>query len=135
MSSIFSKNSKKEKTAPSSSSRQPKWVVWVASAVVVALLGVGAYFVVKAQQTKAAAATTSTLQTATARTGNLVLQASGSGYLVAATEANIAFEIDGKLSELDVSLGDKVEKANCWPNWMTTPCNINWKRPNWLCLS
>ncbi len=43
--------------------------------------------------------------------GNLILQASGSGYLVASSEANIAFEIDGKLSELDVKLGDKVEKG------------------------
>jgi HlyD family secretion protein len=78
---------------------------------VVALLGGGSYYVVKARQATAAASTTSTLQTATARTGNLVLQASGSGYLVASSEANIAFEIDGKLAEIDIALGDKVEKG------------------------
>jgi RND family efflux transporter MFP subunit len=78
---------------------------------VIALLGGGAYIVVKARQATATASTASTLQTATARTGNLVLEASGSGYLVAASEANIAFEIDGKLAELDVKLGDKVEKG------------------------
>jgi multidrug efflux pump subunit AcrA (membrane-fusion protein) len=77
----------------------------------VALLGAGGYCVVKARQTTANASTTSTLQTATARTGNLILQASGSGYLVACSEANIAVEIDGKLSEIDVELGDKVEKG------------------------
>ena len=91
-------------------SRWPKWVCWV-TLIVVALLVAGTYFVVRARQVTAAASTSSTLQTATARTGNLVLQASGSGYLVAASEANIAFEIDGKLAEVDVKLGDKVEKG------------------------
>ena len=92
-------------------SRWPKWLCWVTLAVLVALIGVGAFFFVKARQTTTAASTTSTLQTATARTGNLILEASGSGYLVASSEANIAFEIDGKLSELDVKLGDKVEEG------------------------
>jgi HlyD family secretion protein len=72
---------------------------------------VGTFMVVKARQTATSASETSTLQTATARTGNLILQASGTGYLVASSEANIAFEIDGKLAELDVKLGDKVEKG------------------------
>jgi RND family efflux transporter MFP subunit len=92
-------------------SRWPKWIRRATLIVVVALLGAGTYFVVKARQTTAAASTSSTLQTATARTGNLILEASGSGYLVAASEANIAFEIDGKLAEVDVKLGDKVEKG------------------------
>jgi HlyD family secretion protein len=51
------------------------------------------------------------LQTATTRTGNLILEASGSGYLVASSEANVAFEIDGKVAEVDVKLGDKVTKG------------------------
>jgi RND family efflux transporter MFP subunit len=79
--------------------------------VVVALIGGGAFTYVKAQQTKATASTASTLQTATARTGNLILEASGSGYLVASSEANVAFEIDGKVAEVDVKLGDKVTKG------------------------
>jgi RND family efflux transporter MFP subunit len=101
----------KSQTKPSVFSRTPKCVRWVALVVVVALLGTGSYAIFKARQTSAAASTASTLQTATARTGNLVLEASGSGYLVASSEANVAFEIDGKLSELDVKLGDKVEKG------------------------
>ncbi len=92
-------------------SRWPKWLRWTALVVVVALLGGGAYYYIKARQTAAAAATTSTVQTATARSGNLVLEASGTGYLVAASESNIAFEIDGKISEIDVKLGDTVEKG------------------------
>jgi macrolide-specific efflux system membrane fusion protein len=92
-------------------SHTPKWVRWVALVVVVALLGGGAICLCQSAQATAAASTASTLQTATARTGNLVLEASGSGYLVASSEANVAFEIDGKLAELDVKLGDKVEKG------------------------
>ena len=92
-------------------SRWPKWLRWATLIIVVALIGCSTYYVVKARQATAAASTSSTLQTATARTGNLVLEASGSGYLVAASEANIAFEIDGKLAEVDVKLGDKVEKG------------------------
>jgi len=101
----------KSPTKPSFLSHTPRWVGWVALVVLVALIGGGALAYVKAQQATAAATTASTLQTATARTGNLVLEASGSGYLVASSEAAIAFEIDGKLAELDVKLGDKVEKG------------------------
>ena len=101
----------KSPTKPSLFSHTSKWVRWVALVVLVALIGGGAFAYVKAQQATAAASTASTLQTATARTGNLVLEASGSGYLVASSEGAIAFEIDGKLAELDVKLGDKVEKG------------------------
>jgi HlyD family secretion protein len=107
----MSKKQKIDQPKPARSSRRPKWVRWAALVVVVALLSAGTYVFVRARQTTAAASSASTLQTATARTGNLVLQASGSGYLVAASEANIAFEIDGKLAELDVKLGDQVEKG------------------------
>jgi RND family efflux transporter MFP subunit len=101
----------KSRTNPSVFSRTPKWVRWVSLVVAVALIGGGAFTYVKAQQTKATASTASTLQTATARTGNLILEASGSGYLVASSEANVAFEIDGKVAEVDVKLGDKVTKG------------------------
>ena len=111
MSKSMSRNSKNERTVPSFFARWPKWVRWMAPAVLVVLLGAGAFAVIQVQKAKAAASTTSTLQTATARTGNLVLEASGSGYLVASSEANIAFEIDGKLAELDVKLGDQVKKG------------------------
>jgi HlyD family secretion protein len=111
MEATLSSKQKKARIAPARSSRWPKWLRWTAPILVVILLGAGAYVTIKTRQAAATASTTSTLQTATARTGNLVLQASGSGYLVASSEANIAFEIDGKLSELDVALGDKVEKG------------------------
>lgn len=111
MSSKSSSEQKNGQGRHSRLSRWPKWLRWTALFLVVALLSGGTYYAVKARQATVAASTESTLQTATARTGNLVLQASGSGYLVASTEANIAFEIDGKIAEINVALGDKVEKG------------------------
>jgi len=101
----------KSKTKSSIFSRTPLWVRWVFLVVVIALIGGGSYAFIKARQATATASTTSTLQTAIARTGNLILEASGSGYLVANSEATVAFEIDGKLAELDVKLGDTVTKG------------------------
>jgi HlyD family secretion protein len=89
----------------------PKWLRWLVLLVLVAALSGGGYYYYLTLQAKKTVSTTTTLQTATARTGNLILQASGSGYLVASSESNISFEIDGKLAELDVALGDKVEKG------------------------
>jgi RND family efflux transporter MFP subunit len=101
----------KSKTKSSIFSWMPLWVRWVFLVVVIALIGGGSYAFIKARQATATASTTSTLQTAIARTGNLILEASGSGYLVANSEATVAFEIDGKLAELDVKLGDTVTKG------------------------
>src|SRR5512140_2605030 len=92
--------------------RWPKWVRWTVLGVVLAGLGAGAFTYIQARQAAtAAAATTSTLQTATARQGNLILQASGSGYLVATSESSVGFDLNGKLASLAVKLGDQVEKG------------------------
>jgi HlyD family secretion protein len=109
MSSIFSKFVEKVRTFPSVPSRWPKWMRWTALAVVVVAIGAGSYAVIKARQTKAAASTQSTLQTATARQGSLTLQASGTGYLVATSEAEVGFDISGKITTLNVKVGDQVE--------------------------
>lgn len=101
----------KSKAKLSIFSRTPIWARWVVLVIVAALLAGGSYAVVKTRQDIATTSTTSTLQTVTARTGNLILEASGSGYLVANSEATVAFEIDGKLAELDVKLGDTVTKG------------------------
>jgi signal transduction histidine kinase len=99
------------RTKSSLFSHWPKWLRWLTLLVLVGLVGGATYYYYQTLQAKKSVSTNSTLQTATARTGDLVLQASGSGYLVASSEANIAFEIDGKLAELYTNLGDKVEKG------------------------
>jgi HlyD family secretion protein len=92
-------------------SRVPKKVFWIVLiVVVVAGLGTGAYAALRPAQTTTAA-TTAALQTATARQGDLVLEASGTGYLVAASESSVGFDISGKITSLNVKLGDTVEKG------------------------
>ena len=91
----------------------PRPAFWIALIVLVAAIGGGAYYYVKAQQSKAAAATAqkSTLQTATARTGNIVLRASGTGTLVASTESSLGFKTSGTLTTLNVKVGDVVKSG------------------------
>ena len=112
MSMILTSTKERIRTAPPLFSRWPKWLRWVALALVVVLIGAGVFAFIKSRQaTAAAAAATSTLQTATARQGNLILQASGAGYLVATSESSVGFDINGKITSLDVKLGDQVQKG------------------------
>jgi HlyD family secretion protein len=82
--------------------------------LVVAIVG-GAYYYYHMQQASATAAATaqkSTLQTATARTGNIVLRASGTGSLVAATESSLGFKTSGTLTVLNVQVGNQVKAGD-----------------------
>ena len=100
------------KTNSSLLSRLPKWLRWMVLGILVAGLGAGAFVYIQARQAAAtAAASASTLQTATARQGNLILQASGAGYLVATSEASVGSDASETLVSLKVSLGDQVEKG------------------------
>lgn len=54
-------------------------------------------------------ATESELKTATAREGDLVLYASGSGTLMALSETSFGFKTSGQVTQLNVQVGDVVE--------------------------
>ena len=54
----------------------------------------------------------STLQTATARTGNIILRASGTGTLMAATESSLGFQTSGTLTTLNVQVGSQVKAGD-----------------------
>ena len=58
------------------------------------------------------AAQQSTLQTATARTGNIVLRASGTGTLTAAVESSLGFKTSGTLTVLNVQVGSQVKAGD-----------------------
>jgi nitrogen-specific signal transduction histidine kinase len=86
----------KLKPVPSLLSKLPKWLRWTSLALLIILAGAGVFTYVRTRQAAAAAASSaSTLQTATARQGNLILKASGAGYLVAASESSVGFEDNG----------------------------------------
>jgi HlyD family secretion protein len=110
MSSIATSTAPKLRSVPLFS-RWPKWLRWLMPVLLLAVIAGGVFAFIKVRQANAAAATSaSTLQTATARQGNLILQASGAGYLVATDESSVGFDTNGKLAALYVKLGDQVEK-------------------------
>lgn len=82
-------------------------------AVLVMMLagGAAAYYWTR-QTATASAQTTSTLQTAVARRGDLTLSASGTGSLVAGKTANLAFSASGAVAKVSVAVGDKVAEGD-----------------------
>ncbi len=93
----------------------PRPIFWIILIVVLAAIGGGAYAFIKMQQNNTAAsasAQSSALQTATARTGNIVLRASGTGTLTAAVESSLGFKTSGTLTVLNVQVGSQVKAGD-----------------------
>jgi multidrug efflux pump subunit AcrA (membrane-fusion protein) len=103
-----------KKSARSKILGMSKPTFWIILVILVLAIGGGAYYFVNAQQAAAAAATAkqATIQTATARTGNIILRASGTGTLVAAAESNLGFQTSGTLTTLNVQVGSQVKAGD-----------------------
>lgn len=86
-----------------------KRTLWILLSVAIVLAGAGGYAYYRVRQTQASNTQTSTLQTATVRQGDLVIRASGTGTLIAVTESDLVFGTSGKLENILVKVGDKVE--------------------------
>ena len=65
-----------------------------------------------------------TLQTTTARQGDLELSASGTGSYVAAATASIGFDTSGQIVEMNAAIGDKVEKGQVLARLDSTSAQI-----------
>jgi HlyD family secretion protein len=92
------------------------WVGWrrwavLAAALAVVIGGVLAFRSLSASA-QTAATDISTTQTATVRTGNLVLSASGSGTLIAGNSVALGFGTAGTVQTLNVKAGDVVAKGD-----------------------
>jgi HlyD family secretion protein len=92
--------------------RWPVWVRWSVLALAVALAGWGGWSIYTASQTQVAAAAAPALQTATARTGNLTITASGTGTLIAASSVNLSFKASGNVTAINVKIGDQVKAGD-----------------------
>jgi len=90
-------------------SRLPKKFLWIGLAAVV-VVGAGIMAYVKLHPAQASTSSGTTLQTATARQGDLTLLASGVGTLVSVSEASLGFSSAGELTGLYVKVGDQVDK-------------------------
>jgi RND family efflux transporter MFP subunit len=85
-----------------------KRVWWIILAVVV-LSSAGGFAYYRLANDSEEQADEDELQTATIRRGDIVLYASGSGTLIAASEASFGFGTSGQVKEIFVSVGDVVE--------------------------
>ena len=83
-------------------------MIWITTALVI-LIATGGY----TYYSKVFLATQTTnvtgVQTALAQRGNLVLSATGTGTLMAQTDAKFGFETSGQVSQVSVKVGDQVE--------------------------
>ena len=87
-----------------------KWF-WgiLALIVLVTAGGVYYYFTIFAPAASAAPTEEAAMQTAVARTGDLVITASGTGQVVPLSQIGLGFEESGTLTELNASVGEKVK--------------------------
>jgi HlyD family secretion protein len=90
---------------------QSKAIKVIAAAILLAALIGGGYFATSrlTPQNSTGTADETSLQTARANVGDLVLFADGTGTIVPATEANLGFSTSGHVSEINVRVGDQVE--------------------------
>jgi multidrug efflux pump subunit AcrA (membrane-fusion protein) len=88
-----------------------KYRLWIGLVVVLAAAGGGYYYYAAASQ-PAQVTNEEQVRTTTARQGDLVIYASGTGTLVAGSEVELTFGISGVLQEINVQVGDLVEAGD-----------------------
>lgn len=95
-----------------SKSRTSKKIIW-GIVILLLLSAAGGFAYYKLVYTPSqVTTTTASLQTTNVRQGDLVIYASGTGTLTSASETDLAFDSGGQMTELLVSVGDKVEAGD-----------------------
>jgi HlyD family secretion protein len=83
--------------------------IWMGIIILLLVAGGGGYLYYRFGYLPNQTSTTESLQTAVARQGDLSLSASGTGTLIPVKEVSFGFTTSGKVVDIIVSLGDKVE--------------------------
>jgi HlyD family secretion protein len=87
-------------------------ILWVGVIALIIIGGSGfAYYRLAYLPAQTAAANETQIQTAVIRQGDLVIYASGSGTLIAQSEASFGFETSGQVTKVNVQVGDVVESG------------------------
>jgi HlyD family secretion protein len=84
-----------------------RWLL--AGVVVLAIAGGATFYYTRSPQASTTAEEETTVQTATAFQGSIVLYANGTGTLAPAQEASFGFGTSGQITELNVKIGDSIE--------------------------
>ena len=87
---------------------------WFAAIAVILVLGAGGYFYYTSTATAAAeeAAADDEVQTAPVRRGDILVSAVGAGTIIPSTEIALAFDGNGRLQTLPVTVGDEVQMGD-----------------------
>ena len=85
--------------------------LWLVIILVAAAAGTG-YLYFNANTAQAQATEEPAVQTTVARTGSIIISASGSGAIIPAAQVELGFNSSGRLSELFVSVGDQVKAGD-----------------------
>ncbi len=86
-----------------------RWIAWLGIGLITILVGGLLYFVFAYDSNQGQLTGQDEIQQAVARTGDLTLSVSGSGELVPVSEAELGFQDNGELLELNVQVGDRVQ--------------------------
>jgi len=89
-----------------------KRVLWISLLVLVVIVGAGIYTLVRAQQTKAAAAAQQPASRPRSYDRKHHPARQRTGTLIAANEVNLEFKTSGILTKLNVKLGDQVKAGD-----------------------
>jgi HlyD family secretion protein len=103
-------------------------IVWIV--VVIAILaGAGYYYYSSTTKAKTTAkTTTASLYTTTAKQGNLVIYASGTGNLVAVQTVSMGFGTSGTISKVNVALGSAVKKGDILAELESTTAQTSYEQ-------
>jgi len=92
----------------------------------VGLIASGGIYYVKGYSTNRTAAQSSTVQTAVAGRGNLVISASGTGTLIPNSDATFGFKTSGQVTRINVKIGDQVEAGQTLAQLDNTLAQMNY---------
>ena len=87
-----------------------RWRIILPSVAILAVIG-GSVYYYEAVYLPSRQSAGPTLQTAVARRGSIVLSASGTGTLQAANQVDLGFKSSGRLTKLNVKVGDPVRES------------------------
>lgn len=100
--------------AKSITGNAPKRSIWLVLLAVIVLAAGGGYgyYQLIYQPANSTSTDSSTMQTASVRTGDLVIYASGSGTLIANNEVDLAFRTSGQVTQVNTAVGDLVKTGD-----------------------
>jgi len=108
-----------------SSSPRSKTIVILAIVTILAVVGGYTYYQKTFQLTQTTNESDSGIAVATR--GNLILSASGSGTLIAQTDANFGFDTSGQVTQVYVKVGDEVEAGQVLAQLNDTLVQMNYE--------